>query len=82
MTEDLDRLLQAARTRIAAAARRSELEEARVALLGRSADLTLQLRGIASLPPEQRGPVGKRLNEVRQAIEAALAEREADVAAR
>jgi len=82
MTEDLDRLLQDARARIAAAARRTDVEEARVALLGRNSDLTRQLRGIATLPPEQRGPVGKQLNEVRQAIEAAFAEREAEVAAR
>jgi phenylalanyl-tRNA synthetase alpha chain len=80
MTEDLDRLLQDARARIAAAARRTDVEEARVALLGRNSDLTQQLRGIATLPPEQRGPVGKQLNEVRQAIEAAFAEREAEVA--
>jgi phenylalanyl-tRNA synthetase alpha chain len=82
MTEDLDRLLMDARARIDAASRRTDLEEARVALLGRSSELTQQLRGIATLPPEQRGPVGKRLNEVRQAIEAAFAEREAEVAAR
>jgi phenylalanyl-tRNA synthetase alpha chain len=82
MTEDLDRLLTDARTRIDAATRRTDLEEARVALLGRNSELTQQLRGIATLPPEQRGPVGKRLNEVRQAIEAAFAEREAAVAAR
>jgi len=82
MTEDLDRLLMDARTRIDAASRRTDLEEARVALLGRNSELTQQLRGIATLPPDQRGPVGKRLNEVRQAIEAAFAEREAEVAAR
>ena len=82
MTEDLDRLLQDARARIAAAARRTDVEEARVALLGRNSDLTQQLRGIATLPPEQRGPVGKALNEVRQAIEAAFSEREAAVAER
>jgi phenylalanyl-tRNA synthetase alpha chain len=82
MTADLDRLLEDARARIAAAARRSDLEDARVALLGRSSDLTQQLRGIATLPPDQRGPVGKQLNEVRQAIEASFAEREAAVAER
>src|SRR3954451_15037874 len=82
MTEDLERLLQEARARIERASLRGALEEARVALLGRNAELTQRLRGIASLPPEQRGPVGKALNEVRQAIEAAFAEREASVAER
>ena len=47
-----------------------------------AASSTQQLRGIATLPPDQRGPVGKQLNEVRQAIEAAFAEREAEVAER
>jgi phenylalanyl-tRNA synthetase alpha chain len=82
MTEDLERLLQEARARIERASLRSALEEARVALLGRNAELTQRLRGIASLPPDQRGPVGKALNEVRQAIEAAFTEREAAVAER
>jgi phenylalanyl-tRNA synthetase alpha chain len=82
MSEDLERLLQEARARIERASLRSALEEARVALLGRNAELTQRLRGIASLPPEQRGPVGKALNEVRQAIEAAFSEREAAVAER
>src|SRR5690242_15353660 len=82
MTEDLDRLLTDARTRIDAAKRRTDLAEARVAPPGRNHARTQQLRGIATLPPEQRGTVGKRLNEVRQAIEAAFAEREAAVAAR
>ena len=82
MTEDLDRLLQEARERIGGASLRAALEEARVSLLGRNAELTQRLRGIATLPPEQRGPVGKRLNEFRQSIEAMLAERESVVAAR
>ncbi len=82
MTDDLDRLLQEARERIGGASLRAALEEARVSLLGRNAELTQRLRGIATLPPEERGPVGKRLNEFRQSIEAMLAERESIVAAK
>jgi phenylalanyl-tRNA synthetase alpha chain len=82
MTDDLDRLLQEARDRIGGASQRAALEEARVALLGRNSELTQRLRGIAGLPPEERGPVGKRLNEIRQSIEAMLAERESVVAAK
>ena len=40
--------------------------------LGRKAELTSMLRSIGELPPEQRGPVGKGGNEVRQALEALL----------
>ncbi|MDX6378957.1 MAG: phenylalanyl-tRNA synthetase alpha chain [Gaiellaceae bacterium] len=82
MTDDLDRLVQEARDRIGGASRRAALEEARVSLLGRNAELTQRLRGIAGLPPEERGPVGKRLNEVRQTIEVMLQEREAAVGER
>src|SRR3954470_10632891 len=49
-----------------------ELEELRVRLLGRKAELPNLLRGVGELPPEQRGQVGKRANEVRKALGARL----------
>ncbi len=58
-----------------AAAATAALEELRVRLLGRKSELTATLRSIGDLPPEQRGPVGKQANEVRQALERLLAER-------
>ena len=51
------------------------LEELRVAYLGRKAELTSILRGIAELPADQRGPVGKAGNEARRALEERLAAR-------
>ena len=48
--------------------------------LGRKAELTTMLRSIKDLPPEQRGPVGKGGNEVKQALEALLDERTAALA--
>ncbi len=62
---------------IAAAASAAELEELRVGLLGRKAELTTMLRSIKDLPPEQRGPVGKGGNQVKVALESQLAERTA-----
>jgi phenylalanyl-tRNA synthetase alpha chain len=56
-----------------------ELEELRVRYLGRKAELTGLLRSIGSLPPDQRGPVGKEANAVRQALEVLLAERSAEL---
>ena len=53
----------------------AELEDVRVRLLGRKAELTALLRSIGELAPEQRGPVGKAANQVRQALEGLLAER-------
>jgi phenylalanyl-tRNA synthetase alpha chain len=59
---------------VQAAGSTDELEELRVRLLGRKAELPNLLRGVGELPPEQRGQVGKRANEVRKALEARMAE--------
>ena len=64
---------------IAAAPGTAALEELRVRFLGRKAELTGILRGIASLPAEERGPVGKAGNEARAAIEAQLDSRREDL---
>ena len=52
---------------IAASAGTAELEQARVAYLGRKAELPNLLRGVAGLAPEERGPVGRAANEARKA---------------
>ena len=57
---------------IAAAGDASELEEIRVAYLGRKSELTTILRGIADLDPAERGAVGKGGNEARRALEETL----------
>jgi phenylalanyl-tRNA synthetase alpha chain len=49
-----------------------ELEHIRIEFLGRKAELPQLLRGVAELPPEERGVVGKRANQARAAIEAVL----------
>ena len=48
------------------------LEELRVRYLGRKAELPNLLRGVAELPPEERGAVGKAANQARQALEALI----------
>src|SRR3954463_11579751 len=68
-----------AESAIAAAGSTPELEELRVRYLGRKSDLTAMLRSIGDLPPEQRGPVGKQANEVRQALEALLERRTSEL---
>jgi phenylalanyl-tRNA synthetase alpha chain len=72
---DLQDLRAEGESAVAAAGTTAELEELRVRLLGRRSELTATLRSIGELPPEQRGPVGKEANEVRQALERLLAER-------
>ncbi|MBI4496821.1 MAG: phenylalanine--tRNA ligase subunit alpha [Chloroflexi bacterium] len=53
------------------------LEEWRVAYLGRSGRLTQVLRGLGSLPIEERRTVGAQANEVKRRLEALLEEKEA-----
>ena len=69
-----------AESAIAAAGTADALEDLRVRFLGRKAELTAMLRSIKELPPEQRGPVGKGGNDVKQALEALLDERGAALA--
>ncbi len=57
------------------------LEEVRVKYLGRKAELTSILRGIADLDPSERGPVGGAANRTRKAIEVLIEERLADLEA-
>jgi phenylalanyl-tRNA synthetase alpha chain len=74
-TARIDELRREAEAAIAAAPDAAAIEELRVRYLGRKAELTSILRGISELPAQERGPVGKRGNEARQALEALLAER-------
>jgi phenylalanyl-tRNA synthetase alpha chain len=58
---------------IAGAPGTAELEELRVRYLGRKAELTTILRGIAELPAEERGRVGAGANQARKRLEELLA---------
>ena len=78
---DLAQLRTEAEAAVSAAGSAAELEELRVRYLGRKSELTRALRSIGELPPEQRGPVGKQANEVRQALEALLERRTAELEA-
>jgi phenylalanyl-tRNA synthetase alpha chain len=66
---------------IGAASNIAELEELRVRHLGRKAELTGILRGIALLGAEERGPVGAAGNEAREALEELLARRREELEA-
>jgi phenylalanyl-tRNA synthetase alpha chain len=77
MIERIAELRNEAEAAIAAAQSGDALEQARVRYLGRKAELPLMLRGVAQLPPEQRGPVGKAANVARTALEALIEQRAA-----
>jgi phenylalanyl-tRNA synthetase alpha chain len=77
MIERISELRAAGEAAIAGAADTPALEEVRVRFLGRKAELPNLLRGVAELPPEQRGQVGRAANEARRALEAAIEQRRA-----
>ncbi len=70
---DVDALLAAARSEVAAAESVEELEAVRVRWLGRKEGrLTAVLRGLGSLPPEERGSIGAAANSAKAALAEAL----------
>ena len=81
IAEDLKALEAQALDAVAAAATSAELEEVRVAYLGKKGSLTAVLRGLGALSAEERPVVGRVSNEVRQTLESALDERRAALAA-
>jgi phenylalanyl-tRNA synthetase alpha chain len=72
MLERIEEIRGEASAAIGAAGSSAELEELRVRYLGRKAELTGVLRGIAELPPEERGQVGGAANRARKELEALL----------
>jgi phenylalanyl-tRNA synthetase alpha chain len=72
MNERISELRAAGEAAIAEAPGTTELEDVRVRFLGRKAELPNLLRGVAQLPPEERGTVGRAANEARKALEAAI----------
>jgi phenylalanyl-tRNA synthetase alpha chain len=72
MLELIEEIRGEAAAAIGAAASSAALEELRVRFLGRKAELTTILRGIAELPAEERGVVGGAANKARKELEALL----------
>jgi phenylalanyl-tRNA synthetase alpha chain len=77
--ERIETIEAEARGAIEAAAGTAELEELRVRYLGRKAELTTILRGIADLPEEERGTVGGGANRAQRALEELLDRRAAEL---
>jgi phenylalanyl-tRNA synthetase alpha chain len=75
--ERIERIEAEAAAAIGGATGTAELEELRVRYLGRKAELTAILRGIAELPEAERGKVGGGANRARKSLEALLEERAA-----
>ncbi|MGB2711735.1 MAG: phenylalanine--tRNA ligase subunit alpha [Conexibacter sp.] len=80
MIERIEELRGEAESAIAAATSSDALEQARVRFLGRKAELPQLLRGVAQLPPDQRGAVGKAANVTRKTLEDLIEQRGAELA--
>ena len=72
ISQRITELQAAAEAAIAKASTTAALEDVRVAFLGRKAELPNLLRGVAELPPQERGAVGKAANEARKGLEAQI----------
>jgi phenylalanyl-tRNA synthetase alpha chain len=81
MIDRIDAIARDARAAIDAAVTTGALEQVRVQYLGRKAELPNLLRGVAELPPDQRGQVGKAANVARRDLEQALAARQGELEA-
>jgi phenylalanyl-tRNA synthetase alpha chain len=81
MIERIEQLRAQAEGEISVADSSEALEGLRVGYLGRKAELPRLLRGVAELEPAQRGEVGKAANQARQALEALIDARAAQLGA-
>jgi phenylalanyl-tRNA synthetase alpha chain len=79
MVDRIEQIGREAGEAIASASSSDELEQLRVRYLGRKAELTGILRGIADLPAAERGAVGKAGNEVRERLEGQISARAAEL---
>ena len=70
--ENLEELKNDTLTKIRAAANLKELDEIRVAVLGKKGKLTEQMKGLGALPLEEKIAAGKALNVIKNEIDAAI----------
>ena len=80
IVEELASLRERTLAQIAEAADTAALEQVRIAVLGKAGTLTGYLRQMGQIAKEERAAVGKTANEVRAAVEGALAARKDELA--
>jgi len=73
--EQLQQILDQALQQFAAISDEAELEQVKARFLGKEGALTALLKGLGKLSNEERPAQGARINQVKQAIEAALQQR-------
>jgi len=75
MQDQLNKILEEAKSQLEKATDRAQTEEIRVKLLGKKGELTQILRGMGKLDPEERKTTGQMANKVRSQIEGMLEEK-------
>lgn len=78
MKEKINELLKSATESLKVVSDRKSLDEIRVKYLGKSGSVTELLKGMRDVAPEERPKVGQLVNDLRQKIEALIAEKEAE----
>jgi len=73
--QDIEKLLQQGRAAAAGSASLADLDEMRVRFLGKKGLLTLQLKQLGQLPPEQRRDAGQAINQAKVALQEVIEER-------
>lgn len=81
MKETIERLREEGSGRIAAAGTPAQIEDARVALLGRKGEITALLRGLKDVDAAERPALGAELNRLKVELTEKLEQRAADLAA-
>jgi phenylalanyl-tRNA synthetase alpha chain len=81
MSDTIEALLPEAEEKVQHADSLAALEEIETAYLGRKGNLTQLLRGLGSLPSEERPAAGARINAAKNALQARIDARRADLAA-
>jgi phenylalanyl-tRNA synthetase alpha chain len=77
--EEIAKLRQAAESTILAVKSLEELEQIRVKLLGRKGDLTQVLRGLSSIPIEERKEIGLLANQTKDQLSVLLETRKVEL---
>ena len=67
---DLDQLLHQATGEFAAATTPADLENAKARFLGKTGQVTELMKGMATLPVEEKKTRGAQINQLKQGIEA------------
>ena len=78
--DELERIVERAHAAFQAAGDPAALENAKARYLGKSGELTAQLKGLGALAPEERRSAGARINAAKERIEQALEARRGELA--